>query len=312
MSSQDQYRIPGTEPPEPRQLAEHASVEGRAKKALIIAVVSVGIAIVASFFGFLQWKAADRQADIADRALKLAKRTADDQSADIERSRKAAEESAASAQVLAQSNASMAETMKGQQRTMQAQLELQERPWIKVTDVQTRGNDPVVPALSFQNSVGYQQATFQLKVSVKNIGHSVAEIAVRYDLFLPLWENFDTSVTNKEKSFCDSEMGSARAGYYPSRILFPDETFDWYGAAAQIVSESNVNRSPTSGDAKWIIPVVIVCANYRLKSLPSNYQSRAVYEVFRKDNRTRFFEPGVGMPADKIFLLRNDLKDFAY
>jgi hypothetical protein len=75
--------------------------------------------------------------------------------------------------------------MDGQLKTMQNQLELQERPWIKITDVQTRGNGPIIPALSFQRGAGmpFQQATFQLKISLKNIGHSVAEIAPRFHLF---------------------------------------------------------------------------------------------------------------------------------
>jgi hypothetical protein len=204
--------------------------------------------------------------------------------------------------------------MDGQLKTMQTQLELQERPWIKITEVQTRGNGPIVPALSFQKGAGmpFQQATFQLKISLKNIGHSVAEIAPRFHLFFPLWKDFDTAVTAEEKRFCQSDAGRALPDYYPSAILFPDEPYDWYGAGAQLVDDNNINRFTETGETKFVIPVVIVCANYRLKSLSSTYQTGAVYEVFRKDNRTRFFEAGVGVPADSIFLIRNQLKDFAY
>jgi hypothetical protein len=67
------------------------------------------------------------------------------------------------------------------------------RPWIKVTDVQTRGEGPEIPALSFQSSpnwpTGLSQATFQLQISVKNIGQSPARFVVRFELFLPIWKN---------------------------------------------------------------------------------------------------------------------------
>jgi hypothetical protein len=86
------------------------------------------------------------------------------------------------------------------------QLELSERPWIQITNVQTIGNTPAIPALSFQQSIRHQQATFQLVVSVKNIGHSVADLAVRYELFFPLWKTFGTVVPVEEKRFC--------GGYY--------------------------------------------------------------------------------------------------
>jgi hypothetical protein len=196
-----------------------------------------------------------------------------------------------------------------QTKIYQQQLESAARPWIKIVDVQTRGNGPVIPALSFQNAIGHQQATFQLKVSIKNIGHSVAEVTVRPDLYFPLWDGFGKSVPDEQKRFCDSDLGKARSGWYPSTILFPDESFDWYGAGAHFIDSSNTTHIE---NAAYVLPVVVVCVDYRLKSLPNAYQSSAVYEVFRKDNRTRFFEPGVGVPADRIFLIRDSMNDYAY
>jgi hypothetical protein len=101
MNSQDPYHIPGTEPPALTLPAEHPRVEKRSLIALIVAVAAVLVALVAALFSALQWKAADRQADIADRALRLAEKSAKDQAGDIERSRKAAENSAKAASTLA-------------------------------------------------------------------------------------------------------------------------------------------------------------------------------------------------------------------
>jgi hypothetical protein len=98
MSGQDPYRIPGTDPPEPTQAAEHPRVEQRSLIAIIVAVAAVLVAMIAALFSCLQWKAADRQTEIADRALKLAEKSARDQALDIERSRKAADRSATAAE----------------------------------------------------------------------------------------------------------------------------------------------------------------------------------------------------------------------
>ena len=52
-------------------------------------------------------------------------------------------------------------------------------------------------------------------------------------------------------------------------------------------------------------------SNYQCDS-PKVYQTRVLYEVFRSDDRTRFFEVGVGVPASQIFLIRNQFADDAY
>jgi hypothetical protein len=101
MSSQDPYLIPGTQPPEPRQADEHPNVAQRSKTAIILSICAVVVAASAALFSFLQWKAADRQADIAERAFKLAEKSSQDQAEDVRRSRKAAEESAKAAATLA-------------------------------------------------------------------------------------------------------------------------------------------------------------------------------------------------------------------
>jgi hypothetical protein len=62
--------------------------------ALVISIVSVFISTVAIAFAYLQWRAAVRQADIAERVAK-------DQALDVERARKAAEASAEAAKELA-------------------------------------------------------------------------------------------------------------------------------------------------------------------------------------------------------------------
>jgi hypothetical protein len=201
----------------------------------------------------------------------------------------------------------------------QRQLEASERPWLKITDVQTRGNSQLVPALSFQHSPnwpqGTQQATFQLDIAYKNIGRSVARVTVDFQLFLPLWKNgYSDVILADEKQFCDSVT---RINPTPSLqvINFPgDEPYHWSGAGAAIVNTEDTNYfsdRPPAG-VGYILPVVAVCVNYQFGNSPKIYQTRALYEVFRKDNRTRLLEVGRGVPARKIFLIRNPSGDAAY
>ncbi len=65
-------------------------------------VVALAIACLAALFSYLQWRAENKQAQVAEKALDLARSTSDDQAKDVARSRKAAEDSVAFAKALAE------------------------------------------------------------------------------------------------------------------------------------------------------------------------------------------------------------------
>src|SRR5271169_1832890 len=67
----------------------------------ILGVAALVVALSAAIFSGLQYRAANRQADIADQARKDAKKALDDQAEDVKKSRTAAEKSAAAAEKLA-------------------------------------------------------------------------------------------------------------------------------------------------------------------------------------------------------------------
>ena len=67
----------------------------------LLGIAALLVAFGAAIFSGLQYRAANRQADIADQARKDAKTASDDQAKDVERSRTAAEKSAAAAEKLA-------------------------------------------------------------------------------------------------------------------------------------------------------------------------------------------------------------------
>ncbi len=197
------------------------------------------------------------------------------------------------------------------------QLELSERPWIKIVDVKTQGDNQIIPALSFQKVGPYkdvgQQATFQLVLSLKNIGHSVADVAASYELFFPIWDGngYWNVISSEQKRFCDSPAGKVPQ-FYPKFVVFPDELFDWHGAAAGLINPSVTNHLRDQGETGYILPVIIVCVNYRLRTLENSYQTRTIYEAFHVEDRTRFFRIGEGIPAKKILLIRNEMADDAY
>lgn len=107
-----------------------------------------------------------------------------------------------------------------------------ERPWIKLMDLQTRGNNPIVPALSFQHPSTWpkdkQQVTFQIDVSYRNVGRSVARVTVAFELFLELWKDgYDDAIRKDGEEFCDSHNAVDRK---LSVIAYPgDEPLHWYG-----------------------------------------------------------------------------------
>jgi len=66
-----------------------------------LGIAALLVALIAAIFSALQYRAANRQADIADQARRDARKVSDDQARDVERSRTAAEKSAAAAEKLA-------------------------------------------------------------------------------------------------------------------------------------------------------------------------------------------------------------------
>jgi hypothetical protein len=323
----DRYHIPGTEPPAGVQNAEHPSVERRSQTALVIAGAAVLVAVMAAIFSGLQWKAADRQADISDRALGLAEKSAKDQTEDITRSRKAAEDSAAAAVRLAGANASMAETMRNeldaankQVKVMQQQLETADRPWVKIVDVKPRGNGPEIPSLSFQvlslagvNSPK-QQAYLNYEVHGKNVGHSTAlNIQTATELYLPQWKNgYSNEVQAEEKRFCESYFKGKTTVSNGGPALYPDEPYTSVMGNGGAVVKDSMNFFPELTGGPYIVPVLVGCVDYQFQSSTRHHRTLFVYEMFHAhDPKTRFFLAGQGVKADDLLLIRNDSDDYA-
>ncbi len=209
-----------------------------------------------------------------------------------------------------------------QWRTAERQLELSERPWIKIVDLKTLGNDSFIPALSFQGfghgpfPQGNKLVTFQIEVSMKNIGHSRALVSTDFEMFLPPWkDNFEDIILAEEKRFCDASA-KKEVDKYLVRLVFPDEPLKWGGATVKPVSpmifSDTLARNPQDPSGNYILPIVVVCSNYRFQKSTTEYQTRAMFVISHEPTGIRFFSIGEDVPERGIRISRDEMADDAY
>jgi hypothetical protein len=167
---------------------------------------------------------------------------------------------------------------------MHFQIPAQSR--IKIVDVKTEGNDDFIPALSFHGfghgpfpNTPNRAVTLQVQISLKNVGHSVAEISVEPRLYLPLWGNGDRffeKVLAEQKKACERSSMPKQIGL--GEIVFPDDPYEWNAAVSYPVTIGTIDylRGLNSANSfpriiktnpnGYVIPAVIVCVNYRLRT----------------------------------------------
>jgi len=206
----------------------------------------------------------------------------------------------------------------GQLRVMKGQLDqmrADQRPWIKIIDVKTSAGDrlPILD-LSFQHPGKHHegtQATLQLEISMKNVGHSVAtDTTADFELYAPLWKNgYALDIIQEERRFCEESLTKKAVTLTPKVILFPDESYTWAGGAVTRITPENINQI---GGQPAVLAVLIGCVNYNLASNPKMInQSGFVYEVIHTKDRSRFFEVNRDVPGKNLKFLRNQQGDFA-
>lgn len=211
------------------------------------------------------------------------------------------------------------------------QLELSERPWIKIDSVKTVGESPEIGALSYQKIGPFKdspdvhgQVTLQISTSTRNIGHSVADVSVRAWIAIPKFTvtGYWDMVKDAEQKFCNAN----RSITTPQTTLFPDDPLEWGEGAGNLIRTENINYLPND-ERTYIVPSLIVCVSYQLRGMPNIYQTRAVFSVVHSDSGTRFFEFGKcdiqpnlqfpmifckgGLPASKLKLIREPMADYA-
>ena len=216
---------------------------------------------------------------------------------------------------------------KNSSETLQKQLELNDRPWVKVTGVDLRGNREI-PALSFQelpNALRLQgfplapeyQVTVNYEVHLKILGRSPAlNIEIRPELYLAQWGvaggGYRESIAAEEKRACEEFASQKKEIKNAGTAAFPDETPTVFQATGNRVNREGMNwffDSPTL----YVLPVLIGCVDYQFQSSDRHHQTRFVYEIFHaQDPKIRFFKIGQNVSADGLWLVRDEASDYAY
>lgn len=198
------------------------------------------------------------------------------------------------------------------------QLELTNRPWIKIEAVQPRGS-AIVPALVFpQFGVSGsreipQQVYLSFEVHIKNVGLSTAlSIKMVPELFLAKWENgYSANVEAEEKRYCSSSESVSANSPAAAQMLFPGEPFVWT-ASVNAFTQDNMNFFSDIPGGPYILPVLIGCIDYQFQASSTHHHARFVYEIFHVgEPHTRFFIAGEGVKAEDLLLIRNEADDYA-
>jgi hypothetical protein len=155
------------------------------------------------------------------------------------------------------------------------------------------------------------QATFQVDILIKNIGHSVAvHTDVGYTLALPQWsDRFAYKVLEEQKKYCAEFLAAKQDAASGGVLLFPDDPYHWHGATGNPIKPENTNHTPNM-QAGYIVPVLIGCVNYRLSENSAPYQTGFAYHLLHTTGN-RLFEIGRDVPMKDIRLDRNPTADYA-
>jgi|HubBroStandDraft_1064217.scaffolds.fasta_scaffold11268_3 hypothetical protein len=303
----------------------------RERWTLVCALFAVVISLGALGISYLQVRSSDRAVAIADQARQDAVTEADRQRRDakdtLDQQRKdaavALEEQtkrADRANALADRSAKAAEATA---KVSAEQLEIGERPWVKVVEVKPRSGTP----LRFTDITAYRKVEgqkytvdFFYEVHLKIIGPSPAlNIDVWPELYLPEWSSqtvghvgYSNAVVAEENRVCNEFAKRKKEIKGGGTAAFPNETPVLYqGAQANIFEVNKSHFSDMPGE--YILPVLIGCVDYQFQSSEKHHQTRFVYEAFHaKGSTLRFFLVGKDILADDLQLIRNDTDDYAY
>jgi hypothetical protein len=169
------------------------------------------------------------------------------------------------------------------------------RPWIKIDSIELRSAIGPMKALMFHWPITGELTppTLQVKISLENVGHSVAEgIKVNPTLFFARFNDHWRSATiEQQKKFCSLEYRTDEEG-----MLFPSDSSDWYGGLG----------APTPAESS--AAVVIVCVNY--SGAPgTNYHTEA--RATLRENDSVVIPIGVDAGAPSLRLEREMSGDHA-
>lgn len=299
-----------------------------AKVGAAIAVISLAATIGAGVVFFMQFQEMTSQTSLLSQSALQARRDSN------ENSKVTAKQLAAlQAQIIVAQKGTLAlqGQLKEAQRTTDiaaTNLELNNRAWLKITDIKPRGDGEIVPALSYQDlhvtgmvDPPQQQAFLNFEFNAKNVGNSAAiNIQVFPELYLAKWhDGYSKDVSDEEARFCEviernkekGEKVGSRPVVATGGPIFPGDTYTSYMGMAGYITRKTTNVF-SDMNGSYILPVLIGCVDYQFQSSALHHHVRFVYEAFHaQPNGSRFFLIGEGVKAKDMQLIRNEADDYA-
>jgi len=159
-------------------------------------------------------------------------------------------------------------------KTTQKQLELSARPWITF-------RLGVTGPFEFD---GKGTAHLKLRITVKNIGHSIAQgINVQAEMFPYSFKQSEFfQPIDRQKKLCDPMRRDVPDEHTPGVTLFPDEEFTQN--LGPTISKKEIDGTilpfPNTSD-RYIAPMLIGCIDYRFSFATEHHQSGFIYNVYR-------------------------------
>jgi hypothetical protein len=199
---------------------------------------------------------------------------------------------------------------------MKKQLEVTDRPWIKVTGIdidvlEFLGRDfkPFPPFGEWAHAQP-DHLWGNFSINIKNVGHSVAtQINVQSQLIAPHWQNGYSDVVKDElQKFCLTLAQQEDASHDSNTILFPDESYAAGNGSSVLVDNDHINHGE-QGD--FIVLALVGCVDYQFSSSAKHHQTTFVYEFFRAQDRLRWFPIGENHAPKDILAIRNESDDYA-
>jgi hypothetical protein len=177
------------------------------------------------------------------------------------------------------------------------------RPWIKINTVELRESAGPIRTLMFHwfPTGAAVPPMIQVKVSVLNVGHSVAQNAqVISELFFGKFESdkWHDDVTKEEERFCASVPIRPPNG--ASKIVFPSEPAEWNMGIEGIIREGDAGSTVAAS--------LILCVDYNGTPTPP-YQTQAWFGLYQ--NNSVFINTELDADANNLRLIRDESGDHA-
>jgi hypothetical protein len=184
------------------------------------------------------------------------------------------------------------------------------RPWIKIESVElVQANDEIKTLMfHFPLTGRTMPPMIQTKVSLVNVGHSVAQDAeVFCELFFAKFESetWYEVVTQEEQRYCQSVID--RTPSAAARIAFPSDSWESNNGIGGIIRETDIMRTAGS-PVTHAAASLILCVNYR-GFTSDRLQTQARFSV--AEDRSLLIELGNDTDASRLHLVREPRGDHA-